>query len=242
MLPQPPANVPPPPPCGEELRLKKWRKWILIVGIFSVLFCVIAVLGAPNVIRGPHRGDYLRTTVNHARSLSLSLHEFDATFGRCPSDETIALVKAAHPNTMIPLGTRSSNDYFGQLLASGIATEERYFYANTGSSRIPDENFDGSNALEKGECGFAYIAGLSISDNSPETPVILYPLVPGKLIFDYKFAKKHTNSSAVIVRIDNSVRALPVDKSGKVFIDGKDLFDPTQPFWNGKVPDVKWPE
>jgi len=242
MLPQPPANVPPPPPSGEELRLKKWRKWILIVGIFSVFFCVIVVLGAPSVTRGSHRKRDLALAVNHARILSLCLHEFHETFGRYPSDDTIALVKAAHPISMIPLGTRSSNDYFRQLLASGTAMDERYFYANTGHSRWPDERFNGSNALEKGECGFAYIARLSSSDSSPDTPIILYPLVPGRMIFDYKFAKKTTLGNAVILRIDGSVITLPVDKTGKVFIDGKDLFDPTQPFWNGKVPDVKWPE
>jgi hypothetical protein len=42
--------------------------------------------------------------------------------------------------------------------------------------------------------------------------------------------------------LDTSVITLPVDKSGHVYLNGKDLFDPSQPFWGGKVPDVKWPE
>ena len=67
-------------------------------------------------------------------------------------------------------------------------------------------------------------------------------MVPGKLLFDYKLCKKYYSGFAVSLRLDNSVTRYPVDKSGRVWIDGKDLFDPTQPFWNGKVPDVKWPE
>jgi hypothetical protein len=41
---------------------------------------------------------------------------------------------------------------------------------------------------------------------------------------------------------DFRVQRLPVDKSGHVYLNGKDLFDPSQPFWGGKAPDVKWPE
>jgi hypothetical protein len=71
---------------------------------------------------------------------------------------------------------------------------------------------------------------------------VVFPLISGKRLFDYKLAKKYYDCKAVVLFIDNSVRSYPVDKSGHVYINGKDLFDPSQPFWNGKVPDVKWPE
>lgn len=67
-------------------------------------------------------------------------------------------------------------------------------------------------------------------------------MVRGKLIFDHKLCKKRYGGKAIILRADQSVATLPVDKSGHVYIGGKDLFDPSQPIWNGRVPDVKWPE
>jgi hypothetical protein len=75
--------------------------------------------------------------------------------------------------------------------------------------------------LAKGECAFAYIAGLT-STHSPKAPIVVFTLVPGKRIFDKKYCDKHYG--------------------GRVWIDGKDIFDPGQPFWGGTAPDVKWPE
>ena len=37
------------------------------------------------------------------------------------------------------------------------------------------------------------------------------------------------------------VQSFPIGKDGKVMIDGLDLFDPAQPFWDGKVPPILWP-
>lgn len=68
------------------------------------------------------------------------------------------------------------------------------------------------------------------------------PLVPGKRLFDTKSSRKYFSGKAIILHAENSVRSYPVDSSGHVWIDGKSLFDPSQPFWDGKVPDVKWPE
>jgi hypothetical protein len=166
--------------------------------------------------------------------------EFNDSYGAFPNADTIAEVI---PNTgsTLDLGTKSSNDFFRQLLAAEIAMSEGMFYAKSRRGRRPDNLFDGTNALEKGECGFAYIAGLKVAGD-PARPIVLTPLIPGKLQFDYKFSKKYFSGKAIILRIDNSVTSLPIDKSGNVFINGKNLFDPTQPFWNGKVPDVKWPE
>lgn len=76
----------------------------------------------------------------------------------------------------------------------------------------------------------------------PRTPLVLTPLVPGKRLFDTKSSRKYFSGKAIILHADNSVCSYPVDSSGHVWIDGKILFDPSQPFWDGKEPDVKWPE
>jgi hypothetical protein len=91
--------------------------------------------------------------------------------------------------------------------------------------------------LKKGECAFTYIAGLSFSFD-PTAPVLIAPVVPGT----WKFDPKPFDGKAVVLRIDGSAKAEPIDKHGNVMIGGMNLFDPRQPYWHGKAPDIKWPE
>ncbi len=67
---------------------------------------------------------------------------------------------------------------------------------------------------------------------------MVVPLVKGKTTFD----PQAYGGYALILKVDNSAVLLPIESDGRVLIDGKDIFDPTQPFWEGKVPPVKWPE
>ena len=64
------------------------------------------------------------------------------------------------------------------------------------------------------------------------------PLLKGQKKFDRSCFK----GRAVILFLDHSARALPIEKDGHVLINGMDIFDPRQPFWKGKTPDLKWPE
>lgn len=237
MLPQPPPNAPIPPPSEQALRSQKWWRWILGVGIASI---ILLVLSAPMVLRSRKKAD-LTEAISNARQIGLGLFEFDQTYGKFPDDTT---AKQVHEATLssLKLGSSTSNDYFRQLLAANIVSSELLFYAKTQYSKKPDNLFSGSDALKKGEVAFAYFVGLSSTAIHPQTPLVVTPLVPGKRIFDIKSCKKYFDGKAVILFADNSVRAFPLDPSGRVWIDGKDLFDPSQPFWGGKVPEVKWPE
>jgi type II secretory pathway pseudopilin PulG len=240
MLPQPPPNAPLPPPSEQALRSQKWWRWILGVGIASIILLVLGGLTAPLVFRSRKKADQVEA-VSNARQIGIALIEFDQTYGRYPDDSTAKLVQATKP-TSLKLGSSTSNDYFRQLLAAEITNAEFMFYAKTQFSKKPDGIVSGSDALKKGEVAFAYIAGFSSATAHPQTPLVVTPLVPGKRIFDIKWCKKYFHGKAVILFADSSVRSYPVDPSGRVWIDGKDLFDPSQPFWGGKVPDVKWPE
>jgi type II secretory pathway pseudopilin PulG len=240
MLPQPPPNAPLPPPSEQALRSQKWWRWILGVGIASMILLVLSGLTAPVVIRSKKKAD-LTEAISNARQIGFALFEFDQAYGRFPDDSTAKLVQETIP-TSLKLGSATSNDYFRQMFASKIVNTELLFYAKTQFSKKPDDIVSGSNTLKKGEVAFAYIAGLSSTTAHSQTPLVVTPLVPGKRIFDLKSCKKYFDGKAVILFVDNSVQSHPVDSSGRVWIDGKDLFDPSQPFWRGKAPDVKWPE
>ena len=174
--------------------------------------------------------------VNNARQIGLALYEFEAKYGKFPDATTIAAVRSKS-GSALPLGTKSSNDFFRQLMAGGIAQSEAMFYTKGQSTRKPDGLMDGSNALAKGECGFSYLLGLS-SKGNPSRPIIVAPLIPGTDRFDPKPFK----GKAVLLKMDNSVTSLPIDKNGHVIVVGKNLFDPTNSIWDGKPPTIVWPE
>jgi hypothetical protein len=207
----------------------------------SILLPVFIWVTAPLIIRGPRKDGNLPEAVNNARQIGFALFEFEVTYGAFPNDQTAKDVRNATDSTLSP-GSTTSNDYFRQLIAADICQNEmQFFVRRSPTDSRPDNVFTGSEALKKGECAFSYIAGLT-TKHPPETPIVVFPLVPGKRTFDKKLCDKHYGGKAVILRVDNSVTAVPVDASGRAWMNGKDLFDPSQPFWGGKAPDVKWPE
>ena len=235
-LPQPPPDAPMPPPTEAALRSQRRRNWIVGVGTLSVIF--VGVLSLPFWIHTDKSAD-LTEAISNCRQMGLALMEFEADYGSFPDDSTRQLVQERIPGNTIAMGTASSNDYFRQLIAAGISTSEMMFYAKTSGTHKPDNVTSGIAALAKGECAFAYVIGHS-TKSDPKTPVVLFPLAKGKLLFET--SNKHLHGKVVVMFADNSFTSYPLDKSGHVFINGKDLFDPSQPFWGGKAPVVKWPE
>jgi prepilin-type processing-associated H-X9-DG protein len=49
------------------------------------------------------------------------------------------------------------------------------------------------------------------------------------------------NGKAVVLFVDGRVELLRIDRAGRALLDGKDLFDPSRPFWRGKKPDLRHP-
>ena len=226
--PQPPPDVITPTPSRGVFRSRD--NWIV-----SVLLIIGLVSVTPYVLR--QRVKAIQTkAVGNSRQLGLALFEFQSDFGKFPDASTITAVRAKS-GSLLPLGTKTSNDYFRQLIAAGIAQSENFFYADIAGSRKPDERVDGSHAIEKGECGYSYLLGLSAKGN-PAHPIVVTPLIPGSDRFD----PTRFDGKAVILKLDNSVTSLLIQKDGHALLNGKNILDPANPIWGGKPPVIAWPE
>ena len=233
LLPQPPPDAPAPPPGEDAGWSQRKMKWLLWIGVGSMLILLLLSLFLPRR-RGPHN---VSEAVNNARLIGMALFEFESEYGKFPDSSTVVAVRHNTGSTLA-LPDRTSNDLFAQLIVSGIASTERLFYAKAKSMRRPDEVFTtDATILEHGECAFAYIVGLSTTD--PFTPIVFGPVIPGTSSLD----RKSCQGRAVILKTDNSATSLPINSAGKIILpNGLDLLDPRQPFWHGKPPDVKWPK
>lgn len=208
---------------------------MLVVG--PVLMLLLFGLSAPLFLKSKKAVERTEA-INNIKQLNLALIDFDLDYGRFPDDTTIADVRSK-THTRLSLGTSYSNDYFRQLIANGVTSEKIFWAPIPATPRKPNDLL-GSDALKKGECSFAYVAGLHTSSD-PETPLAMTPMISGTYQFDTatKFGEK-----AVILRIDGSAKpeTIRTDTKEVSLLGGRTLFQPTAPYWHGKKPDLKWAE
>lgn len=222
------------------MRSQRWWKWIVVIGVSSILAVFFLTLLLPYLIRKPNSG-HRAEAVSNAKQVGLALFTFQEDYGSYPSATTAAMVKNNHPDTTANFGNTSSNDFFRQLIASGMIDQERPFFARTLSSRKPDNVVTGTRMLEKGEVGFAYVVSHAACKEK-DFPLVITPLAKGKLQFDDRSAKKFFHGHVIVLSTDNSVVWHTLNKDGRVILNGKDFFDPSQPYWHGIPPKVAWPE
>ncbi len=201
---------------------------IILIGIIAIVYIRI-----DSQIREADRSEAFR----NVRSFSCALYAFDDEYGSYPNDATISLVNEKNEDHDYDLSGKSSNAAFLQMMAAGITESEIAFYAKIKGSIEPDGNLSRSGALKKGEVGFSYISGLSTKGN-PSTPIVLTPLIPGTTRFDPKPFK----GKAVVLHIDNTVHIYDIHEDGHVYDKGIDILSPKHPVWNGKAPDIRYPE
>lgn len=211
-----------------QSRRRLWAIWI--VGFVSFVFLLYYVT-RPIVLRA-HRNSPLNTAINNAREIHQALMKFDTEYGSFPDASTIAQINGGTA-TSFSFGTKTSNDYFRQLLAEGLGNE-RMFYPGYGPKA--DDNWKGKRELEKGECGFAYIVGLDSTVN-PSSVLAVAPLIPGTLRFD----PKPFDGMAVVLRVDGSATMQRIQPSGEVISMGKNILDPSHPVW-GNPFTIAYPE
>lgn len=173
------------------------------------------------VVRSPKKANQTEA-VSNARQIGIALFEFESEFGKYPD--------AAGSSV-------TSNEVFRQLFTASIAPSERMFYARISGTKRPDDNMTGAELLKKGECGFTYFMGAKATDN-PSRPLVVTPMIPGTDRFD----PKRFDGKAVILRLDNSVTSVLIDKDGHVLLNGRNMMDPGHPIWDGHAPAIAWPD
>ncbi len=231
-------NIPAPEPRRESEEVAgKSSIWPAVLKVLLVVFVVFVIVGltAPKFVCSGRKPPQTEA-INNARQIGLALYEFEAEYGEMPNERTIEAVQKNF-TTDLKLGTKSSNDFFRQLIASGLIQSEQMFYAKISGSRKPDGVFTGASAIAKRECGFTYLAGGSMESN-PSRPILVTPMIPGTDRFD----PKPFDGSALIMRADNSVTSVTIRKDGRIFMDGKNLMDPSHPVWKGKPPMIAYPD
>jgi len=225
------------PELGSTRQFKRawipsWAGFLLIALVVIVIF-LFAMPAFITCRPAPTSG-----SINNLRNLGIFLFEFEDEFGSFPSPTTAA--ELAAKNNLPPLPTTTSNDLLTQLFVAELLESEEIFFSH--HPKLPTRKPDNvitppSRILEPGECGFSYVVGLSTASNG-NAPILLAPMIPGTTTFD----RRAYNGRAVALRVDQSVKQYPLDKSGRVILpNGLDLFDPAQPFWKGKTPDLRHP-
>lgn len=189
---------------------------MLAIGCLCVLGFLVAV---PPVVMKSSKKSPMTTATSNAKQIYLLLIDFDQDFGAFPNDAT-----AAADLDLAPYHGAYSNDYLGQLLAGGYVKSEEIFYAKHGSRSHyrPDNRFSSqAETLQAGECGFAYVKGLSTADEM-KTPILMTPMT-GR---DHQFAPKAYDGKAVVLTVDGAARQLRLDTRHRAKIGGgKTLFD-----------------
>ena len=231
-----PEDPPLPPDPGLLNRQPKWFKPVFHGCIVASILFVLAGLTAPMVVRSAKKSEQTQA-ISNLRHIGLALYEFETQYGTFPDDKTRYLVDKKHPGHGFNLSGKSSNAMFRQLFAADIIQSEAMFYAKLKGTRKPDDIITPGEALRKGEVGFGYIAGLSNKGN-PARPVAFCPIIPGTDRFD----PKPFDGQAVVLRMDNSVVSVKIDKHGHALMGGVNMLSPANPIWGGEKIDIRCPE
>jgi hypothetical protein len=177
-------------------------------------------------------------TIGNARQIGLALFEFENEYGEYPNEKTaLDMIKVRERLNMAAAEVKAAtaNDCFFQLIAADFLRTDRVFSFD--EAPAAPEKQEKPKALERVEkCSFALVSLMNAAGD-PGRPLLVTPLVNGKTTFDPQVL----GGKAVILFCENSVRSFPIEPDGRVLMNGKDIFDPAQPFWKGKVPPIKWP-
>jgi prepilin-type processing-associated H-X9-DG protein len=165
------------------------------------------------------------------KAIHQTLMDFDSDYGSLPSEKVTEV--SDDFQGVEHLDKESSNYHFGLLIACGHADAKFETLASLPFAAIKvkaDLLVTEGKILEAGECSLTYNRGLD-TGRDRTSPLVLYPIVPGKKSFDATAA----GGKAYVLFVDGSVKVYDVAADGSVMVEGKSFFDPTQPYWGGKM-------
>lgn len=207
-----------------EVSEEKKEKWSFGMWLFMAVAGVFLVgITMPSVIRSEKKVSQTKA-IGNSRQLGLALYEFQVEYGRFP-DESTAIKVRLKTGTQLELGNSSANDYFQQLVAAEIVSSPYVFYAKSAfSAKAAPPAEQGKWAIEPGTVGFGYLMnGKSSLDEkgNPSRPLACAPLAfDGNSVSMHQFDPAPYDGKAVVLRIDNSVLSLPIQKDTSLAILG----------------------
>jgi hypothetical protein len=207
------------------------------VVVFCLVLAIAAMLAAGIFHKQQQDAAYAEAT-KKISSVALAILEFEADFGRYPCDETRGDLMDATGSTLGP-STGSANDYFRQLVAYGIQSEDIFSVAHPEAVPKPDHIIKplATEALKPGEVGISYCYGLH-SDSNPARPVLIAPMKSGT-----SRAHPTYGDRVAIWFVGGHQHPCTLDHEGNILLpDGTLLFDPARPIWQNRPIDIRHPE
>jgi hypothetical protein len=233
------ASSEPKPPAS---RIEVWVVWIL----GAIVLIALAVVMRPVVIK-QHKAAIRTKALGNVRQIGMSLFEFDSEYGRFPDEGTAEEVRNK-TKTGLKLSGPHSNDYFRQLIAVGLKSEQPFWCKTSFSPRRPDDDWSASKALEAGEVGYSYIVkAAGAAQSSSEDPARVVVVAPVKLSgSEWSFDWDAYEGRAIVLKLDNSAAAMSIDPATGFIMTGvKGRFiqttGPGSP-WGNVVPELYNPE
>lgn len=206
------------------------RRGFTLVELLVVIVIIAALAGltAPMVIRQRKKADQTEA-VSNARQVGLAMLDFETEYGSFPEGDLAEDINTQTGEEFADTTITTSNDAFRQLIAAGIAQSEVMFFCKTAySSRKPDDVMNTKEKmLEKGDVGFGYImksGGEAFSNaGSPGRVLIAAPLKYTGSFENGKFDQDVYDNKAVVLKMDNSVISLNINKDGDAILGAKPL-------------------
>lgn len=227
-----------------KLIRKQNRSGFTLIELMVVIAIIAAIAGVayPIVLNQRNAGDR-NVAQSNLTNLHKTLMSFSNDYGAYPCDTLAERFLEDEKNNDIdygPITGNTSNCYLRQLFYLTAVESEENFYAKINGlgrmSRQPDNKIAKGHALEKGECGFAYVmtksdeegADVKGSVTAMNAPLLMTsvagrtPMSGGDVVFDGESFQMY----ALVLFNDGSVKTKELtsdpsdDRKGRL----KDLF------------------